>query len=51
MSASRTAGILVSLMGVVFLLVFVSMPVNPDVTIGNIGLMEVLLGLLAAKRA
>ncbi len=39
-------GILISVIGIVFLITFLSKPVNPDVTIGNLGLLTVLLGVL-----
>ena len=46
MSITRIAGILISIIGVVFLLIFLRTTVNSDVTIGNLGLLAVLLGVL-----
>jgi hypothetical protein len=45
-SPTRIAGILISITGVVFLLIFLRTTVNPDVTIGNLGLLALLLGVL-----
>jgi hypothetical protein len=46
MSRTRIAGILISIMGILLLLVFLSTPINPSVTAGNLGLLAILLGVL-----
>ncbi len=46
MSRTRIAGILILIMGIGFLLVFLSTTINPSVTAGNLGLLAILLGIL-----